>query len=201
MKKHILYIPALALLATGFASCGSSTESSTTTTTDSTASSLSPGDSAVTTTTTTTTTHHEYAGAFMPKSDMKYYDLRAKKQVRVRIDTNMGYIVNYETNEPVDLFVAPNSTDTIYGRTGNVANTYIIHTGNDYSVDEARMTGSTSNMNSTPTDAQAQQAVEAVKADKPDGNYKEKVRGNKTKIKTDDLKIKEKNGEVKVKER
>ena len=160
------------MVVTGLASC-----TGTATTTDG-----SEGPATTTTTTTTTVTHRTYAGVFKPVPDVKYIDLKTREQVVVRIDTEKGEIVNAVTNETVYLFVEPTTHDTIYGLTGNVVNNYVIRNeAGEYKVDTVRINSSSTN---TTTDA-------------PTGNYKEKIKGDKHVIKTDDYKIKEKNGEIK----
>jgi len=186
MKNINLCISALLAIAAGMAGCSgnSGTGSSSDTTSNTT---TNKGDSAVTTTTTTTITHHRYSGTFMPKPGVKYIDLKTHKQVSVTIDTTLGQIVNTENNQPIDLFIEPTTHDTIYGPTGTVVNNYIIRSDNgDLNVDTAKM-------NSAPaTDADAMNSNPADH----NGNYKEKDRDNKRKVKTDDYKLKEKNGEV-----
>jgi len=181
MKKTNLYFAAL-IAATCFTACTGN--SATTTSSDSTSQiTMNPGDSSVTSTTTTTVTHHRYSGSFAPQPNVKYLDLKTRKNITVRIDTERGEVVNTETNEPVYLFVETTKHDTIYGQSGSVVNNYIFKDeSGDYKVDTVRI-------------------YEKTPAPEHTGNYKEKVRDNKTKIVTDDVKIKEKNGVIKTKER
>ncbi|MCW3117814.1 MAG: hypothetical protein JWM28_1896 [Chitinophagaceae bacterium] len=176
MKKTHLYIALLAAITPLFSCNGGST---TTTTSDSTT--LSPGDSSVTTTTTTTVTHHKYAGNFSPQPNVKYLDLRTNKQITVRIDTVQGRIVNYETDEPVDLFVDPTKKDTIYGQTGSVVNNYIIKEDNgSYRVDTVRInTIEVHTVPPEPTNETGQRTKTKIK----DGEEKVKTGRDKTKIK------------------
>lgn len=194
MKKTNFYIAGALVTMSALAACNGTTTTTSTTTTDSTK--MAPGDSAVTTSTTTTTTHHKYAGKFMPQPSMKYYDLRTKKSVTARIDTDRGMVVNTETNEPLDLFVDPIKHDTIYGQTGSVVNNYIIKDESGYRVDTVRInTVEVQTVSATPdptTTANDQGGTT---------RYKEKDKKNKIKIKTDDEKIKEKNGKLKEKDR
>ena len=186
MKKTNFYIASLALVA-GLGACNN-TGSGTTGPGDTAV--LRPGDSTITTTTTVTTTHHRYAGNFVPQPDIKYLDLRTRKQVTVHIDTVRGEVVNAETNEPLDLFVDPVKHDTIYGMTGSVVNNYIIKDESGaYRVDTVRI--NTVEVHTVTAEPEMQTTV--------NGKYKEK--DNKTKLKTDDQKIKEKNGVIKVKDR
>jgi len=188
MKKTQLYILG-AFMVGSLAACNSNSGTAGNSTSDSTH--MNPGDSSVTTTTTTTIVHHRYAGHFVPQPDVKYLDLRTHKEVTVRIDTIKGAVVNSETDEPIDLFVAPNSTDTISGLTGNVANHYItMDESGAYQVDTARL-----NTVPVPDD-------QAVTDQTPvNGKYKEKNNGNKVKLKTADEKLKEQNGIIKEKDR
>ena len=182
MRKTQFYFPGLVLLCS-LAACNGSGNTGTADTTNT-------GNNTVTTTTTTTTVH-KYSGSFIPKPDVKYIDLRTNKQVTVRIDTVRGEVVNDETNEPLDLFVAPNSTDTFYGPTGTVVNNYITKDESGaYRVDTVRI--NTVEVHTVMPEDQPSEVT---------GKYKEKDNGNKTKIKTDDQKIKEKNGVIKVKDR
>ena len=186
IKTHLSIAAMLAIVS--LSAC--SGESGTTSTTDSTSrTSMSPGDSSVTT--TTTVTHHRYSGTFTPKPETRYIDLKTQKQITVRIDTVRGEVVNSETNEPIDLFVEPITHDTIYGLTGSVVNNYIIHDkSGDYRVDTVRINTVTT-VNAEPASTTPEHT----------GNYKEKDKDNKSKIKTDDVKIKEKNGVTKIKAR
>lgn len=137
------------LLAIGLASCQTttSTENSTnsdTTTMTTTDPAMNADPNMITTTTTTTTTRP----AFQPRENVQYMDLRTKKMVRVRVDTVHHYVVNAETNQPLDFFMEPGGTDTFYGRNMQRANGYIrYNSGNDWSYDES-MGGGSSNMNS-----------------------------------------------------
>jgi len=191
MKKNTIYVCGI-LLATGLGACNGST---TTTTSSSDSTSMRPGDSSVTTTTTTTVVHHRYMGTFVPRTDVKYLDLRTHKQVTVRIDTVRGEVVNSETNEPLDLFVAPNSTDTFYGPTGTIANNYI-------TTDEAgNLKVDTVNIAATEVQSATPPPDGATPVEAEGGKYKEKDNGNKKKLKTSDEKIKERNGIIKEKDR
>ena len=134
---------------------------------DSTA--MNPGDSSVTKTTTTVITHHRYTGNFTPQPNVKYLDLKTKKEVVVKIDTVRGEVVNTETDEPIDLLVEPVKHDTIYGQTGTVVNNYIIKDENGtYRVDTVRI-------NTVE--------VHTVSPAAEPGKYKEKDKENKTKEK------------------
>ncbi len=186
MKKPIIYISAIVTLAAmaGVTSCTSTTDKANTA--DSTTNTAMTADGSTTTTTTTVTRH--YSGVFVPKSNVKYIDLRTHKEVTVRIDTVRGQIVNSETNDPIDLFVEPDTHDTIYGMTGSIVNNDLIHDpSGDIKVDTVKIN--------------APEPATTTPAAQDDENYKEKRTANKTKIKTDDVKIKEKNGVIKTKER
>jgi hypothetical protein len=183
MRKFYIYITGLLVVV--ITSCNST--GTTTTSSDSSKTTMNPGDSAVSTTTTTTTVHHKYMGSFTPQPQAKYLDLKTRKQVTVRIDTERGTIVNSETNEPMDLFVDPVKHDTIYALTGSVVNNYITEDNGSYRVDTVRM-----NTVEVHTVAATPEAM-------PNGKYKQTDK--KSKLKTDDEKIKEKNGVIKTKER
>jgi len=185
MKKTHLYSACL-LLITAAVACNSN--SGTPGTSDTTK--MNPGDSSVTVTTTTTVTHHKYSGSFAPQPNVKYLDLRTRKEVTVKIDTVRGEVINAETEEPIDLFVEPTKHDTIYGQTGTVVNNYIIKDDNGaYRVDTVRI---------NTVEVRTVSATPEPRVN--DGEkYKEKDKANKSKIKTDDEKIKERNGTIKVK--
>ena len=187
MKKTHFYFPGLMMLCS-LAACNGG--AGTTGSSDSTK--MNPGDSSVTTSTTTTTVHHKYSGTFVPKPDVKYMDLRTHKEVTVRIDTIKGAVVNSETDEPMDLFVAPNTHDTIYGMTGTVVNNYIIKDDSGYRVDTVRI--NTVEVQTVTPEPNPEPAA-------MNGKYKEKDNGNKKKFKNDEEKIKEQNGVIKVKDR
>lgn len=158
---------------------------------------MNPGDSSVTTSTTTTTVHHKYSGTFVPKADVKYMDLRTHKEVTVRIDTVKGEVVNSETDEPMDLFVAPDSKDTFYGPTAIVVNNYVIKDeSGGYRVDTVRInTVEVQTVTATPPPPSDDITANG------EGKYKEKDNGNKKKLKTSDEKLKERNGVIKEKDR
>ena len=180
MKTKHLYAAGFALI-TGTSACSSNGTQGTT----------SPGDSSVTTTTTTITTHHKYGGKFVPRPSTKYIDLKTNKEVSVRIDTTLGSIVNDETNEPMDLFVEPITHDTIYGLTGTVVNNYVIHEpGGDLHVDTLKI-----------PPMEAQHATEPADDHTGKEKYKQNESGTKTKYKDEDVKVKEKNGVIKTKDR
>ena len=181
MKTQHLYLGGL-LILTGMAACNGANSGN-----------QSPRDSTVTTTTTTTTVHRRYAGSFVPKPTEKYMDLKTRQEITVRIDTIRGFIVNSETDEPVDLFVEPATHDTIYGVTGSVVNKLVTHEDNgDMSVDTVRI-------NTLVPDKAIDQTADAGHTGKV--KYKESADGTKSKYKDDDVKVKEKNGVIKTKER
>jgi hypothetical protein len=129
------------LLALSFASCDSNTNTTTATSTDTTMTTPAADPNMITTTTTTTTTRP----AFVPKPDVQYMDVRTKKMITVRVDTVHHYIVNAQTNQPVDWLIEPGTTDTIYGRNMQMANGYINYgNGSDWTYDESRASSSTS---------------------------------------------------------
>lgn len=172
------------LLAMSLASCDNNTSTTTATTTDTTLNTATDPNMVTTTTTTTTT-----RAAFVPKANVKYMDLRTKKMVTVRVDTVHHYIVNTETNQPVEWILEPGTTDTVYGPSMSLANGYIIYNGNDWSYDQNAANSSTSatDMSSTTTGADA--SVD-----------KAKTNSNETKVKMDDgSKVKSNSNETKIK--
>ncbi len=181
-----IQLPVIALLAMSLAAC----ENGTTTTATTTDTAVVPASdpNMITTTTTTTTTRP----AFQPKPNVQYVDLRTKKMISVRVDTVHHYIVNTQTNEPVDWFMEPGTTDTVYGRNMQMANGYINYgSGTDWSYDESR---ASSNMSSdaTMTSGGDMMSTEPEKV---------KTNGNETKVKySDGSKVKVNDNEIKVKD-
>jgi hypothetical protein len=170
MKRTHFYLASLMIIS---AMTGCNNPATTTTATTDSSSTMNPGDSAVTTTTTTTTVHHRYTGSYTPQPNTRVLDLKTHKEVTVRVDTVKGEVVNTETDEPIDLFVDPVKHDTIYGQTGTVVNNYIIKDDEGaYRVDTVRINT----------------VVHDVAPATETGKYKEKDKGNKTKIKSDDSK-------------
>jgi len=190
---------ALAVLcAIGIASCdnGTNTTAATTTNTDTVVAPPAADPNMVTTTTTTTTTRP----AFQPRQGVQYMDLRTKKLVTVRVDTVHHYVVNAATNQPLDFFIEPGTTDTFYGRNMQVANGYINYgSGNDWRYDESRANNSmnSSDMNSTTT---ATDNPNTSTGSTGSDVKKIKTNGNETKIKTTDgSKMKSNSNETKIK--
>ncbi len=181
MRTQHLYLGGF-LILTGLAACNGTGNGA-----------GNPADSTVTTTTTTTTVHHKYAGSFIPKPTEKYMDLKTRQEISVRIDTIRGTIVNSETDEPMYLFVEPTTHDTIYGVTGSVVNRLVIH------ADNGEMSIDTEKIGTLAPDNTAGQATDESHTGKV--KYKESADGTKTKYKDEDVKVKEKNGVIKTKER
>jgi hypothetical protein len=176
-------LPLIALTALTFASCDNDTTTTASTTDTAVVTSADPN--MITTTTTTTTTRP----AFEPKTNVQYMDLRTRKLVTVRVDTVHHYVVNAETNQPLDWFLEPGTTDTFYGRNMQMANGYIDYRSpNEWIYDESRanMSGNTgSEMSTSASD------VDKIKTD-----------GDETKVKLKDgskIKTDESEGKVKVK--
>jgi len=188
MKKSLIFVAVASALV--IASCNSST-STTTTGNDTTAANG-------TTTTTVTTTTRTYSGTFQPQPNVKYIDLKTHKEVVVRIDTVRGSVVNAETNEPIYLFVAPGSTDTFYGGTGNIANGHITEDASgNYNVDASLSSDNSSTDASTTTTATDNSSGTTDESQSDIKKYKSN--GNKEKLKTSDEKIKEKGDKEKIK--
>ncbi len=197
MKKAILYFSALLIAGQGIGCKDSAAPASTTDSTSTVTNTNVNGDGS--TTSTTKTTHHRYTGKFMPKPEVRYIDLRTHKEVTVRIDTIRG-IVNSTTNEPIDLFVEPGSNDTIYGPTGTSANHFILRDDNGiYQIDESKFNSAPEDIQ--PTTSASMTPISVDDEAKENKKYKEKVNGDRVKIKTDDIKIKKNGDDIKVKER
>ena len=61
------------------------------------------------------------------RTESDYYDLNTGKTVKLEKDKTTGQMVNAETRQPVDIYVDPESKDTIYGATGEVINGKVVH--------------------------------------------------------------------------
>lgn len=172
----------LGMLAISLAACQNGTDTTTSTSTDTmNAAAAGANPNMITTTTTTTTTRP----AFEPKPNVQYMDLRTRKLITVRVDTVHHYIINAQTNQPVDWIMEPGTTDTIYGRTMQSANGYINYgNGNDWSYDESRASSSTSttDMNNTGTNSNTNTGTTINSG--PEGKTKIKSNENGTKVKT-----------------
>ncbi len=57
------------------------------------------------------------------ESSARYVDLNTGEAIEVEKDPETGFMVNKATHRPVKLYVDRRSNDTIYGYTGEVANT------------------------------------------------------------------------------
>ena len=113
--------------------------------------------------------------------------------VRLRVDTVHHYVVNAETNEPIDWFMEPGTTDTFYGRTMQMANGHIRYGSNNDWIYEEQPTGATSITGTSGP---------SVSSSSGTGIEKMKTDGDETKIKMQDgTKIKTEDGETKVKGR
>ncbi len=189
-----LQLPLVALLALSFAACNSDTTTTSSTTTDTAMVAPGADPNMITTTTTTTTTRP----AFQPRPNVQYMDLRTRKMVTVRVDTVHHYIVNTQTNEPVDWLMEPGTTDTVYGRNMQMANGYINYgSGTDWSYDESRNAGSMTGGSGAGGDATMTSGGQMMSTE-PE---KVKTNGNETKVKySDGSKMKVNDNEVKVKD-
>ena len=187
----------IGLFAIGMTSCENGTNTTTSTSTDSSTVAAAPAadPNMITTTTTTTTTRP----AFQPRPDVQYMDVRSKKMITVRVDTVHHYIVNAQTNQPVDWIVEPGTTDTFYGRNMMRANGYINYS--NWTYDESlgnNASTSTTDMNSTET---GNMDAGTTTSDASGANVRKiKSNSNETKVKMDDgSKIKSKGDETKIK--
>lgn len=199
-----LQLALCSLLALSLASCENDTTTTATTTSDtSTAIATGADPNMITTTTTTTTTRP----AFQPQPNVQYLDVRTKKMIKVRVDTVHHYIVNTETNQPVDFIVQPGSTDTFYGRNMQMANGYINYS--DWTYDEARASSSmsgSSDMNTSGSMSTSGSDVDKMKSNNNETKVKyndgSKVKMNDNEVKAkgaDGSKIKSNDNETKIK--
>jgi hypothetical protein len=129
MKKNLILIAALFFVT----ACNNS-DSETTTTTDSLATNAEASESAETNTTASSSASLESFD-----ESASYVSLTTKKPVKVKKDVTRGYVVDYETNEPLNYYFYNPATRDTFDWSGNVVNGYLMR-GNDgaYKLDESR---------------------------------------------------------------
>lgn len=119
--KKVIYSVFIAMGAAGFAACNNTADSEETTT-DSTT--VSSGSAEMST------------GAGGTGTAAGYVDLQTGKTVR-RDETSGRYVD--ESGNPVDFYVDVNSRDTFYGSSGQNVNNALIHEGETWRVDDAKI--------------------------------------------------------------
>jgi hypothetical protein len=160
--KKLLAILIIAASVAFFTSCNESTESATTT-----SDSLNMDGSTTETSTAAGTT------------TTSYVDLQTGGTVT---RNESGVFVN-ATGDPVEFYIDMNTMDTFFGRTNQNVNNALIHEGDDWEVDEAKI----------------KIDEDEMKVKNPDGS-KIKVDGDETKVKNaDGSKTKTEDGETKIK--
>lgn len=91
--------------------------------------------------TTTTSTESMATSSSVANFDesASYVSLNTSKPIKVKRDTTRGYIVDYETNEPLNFFFYNPATNDTFDWSGNVVNNYLL-LGDDgtYKLDEDR---------------------------------------------------------------
>jgi hypothetical protein len=130
MKKNLILIAALFFVT----ACNNS-DSETATSTDSLATSAEATENAETSATGSS------SSASLEKFDesASYVSLTTKKPVRVKKDISRGYIVDYETNEPLNFYFYNPATRDTFDWSGNVVNGYLMRgTDGTYTLDESR---------------------------------------------------------------
>jgi hypothetical protein len=128
MKKNLILLAALFFAA----ACNNS--GSETTTTDSTATSGTTAES-------TETAPASSSSASLESFDesASYVSLNTKKPVKVKRDMTRGYVVDYETNEPLNYYFYNPATRDTFDWSGNVVNGYLLRgTDGAYTLDESR---------------------------------------------------------------
>lgn len=116
----------------------------------------------------------------------------------VAYDAATGYYVD-AAGEPVAFYVNTSSMDTFYGKGVNVNNA-IIHNGNDWEVDEAKVKIDGDEIKIKHADGSKTKIEgDEIKVKNADGS-KTKMDGDETKIKTGDTKIKSSAEGTKIKE-
>jgi hypothetical protein len=132
MKKNLILFGALF-----FAVACNNSDSETTTTTDSSAAAGTTG----TTDESTEASMGSSSSASLEKFDesASYVSLNTKKPVKIKRDMSRGYVVDYETNEPLNYYFYNPATRDTFDWSGNVVNGYLMK-GNDgtYKLDESR---------------------------------------------------------------
>ena len=118
--------------------------------------------------------------------------------VAVTRDEATGFYIN-ASGEPVEFYVDAMTMDTFYGKTGQNVNNAIIHDGDDWRLDEAKIKVDGDEIKIKNADG-SKTKIEDDEIKIKDANGKAKMDGDETKIKTGDTKIKSSAEGTKVKE-
>jgi hypothetical protein len=113
-------------------------------------------------------------------------------------DEATGFYIN-ASGEPVEFYVDATTMDTFYGKTGVNVNNAIIHDGDDWRLDEAKIKVDDDEIKIKNADG-SKTKIEDDEIKIKDANGKAKMDGDETKIKTGDTKIKSSAEGTKVKE-
>jgi hypothetical protein len=126
------------------------------------------------------TTTRRYAGSFQPREDLQYRDLQTGRMVHLRVDTLQGFVVDAQTNQPVEFFISDRDT---FHYSGNVVNNHLRYENNDWEIDEAYRT-----------------QLGDFEYKEKDGKIKYESETEEMKLKEDKMKYENENEEMKVKE-
>ena len=161
------------------------------TTTDSTTDSM---------TTTSTTANTDNMAATTGSDGMPvFYSLETKQPVQVMEDEKTHQYVDVTTHKPVMYYYEPVSRDTFDAR-GRLVNDALVLTDGNYSLDEAKIKSNDNAFKIKSDDWKLKYGKDGDNKMKTD-DVKIKDKDDKYKVKTDDVKIKVKDGEVKVKDK
>jgi hypothetical protein len=175
LLKQTIMIKKLLFVSVLFYAVACNNSGSETTTTDSTTLSGTTGENSETASGTST------ASSSLASFDesASYISLKTKKPVRVKADATRGYVVDYESNQPLDYYFYNPATRDTFDWSGNVVNGYLV-LGDDgtYTLDEGKW--------KTKVDEDG----DAKAKDGDDTKIKVDGNGTDAKIKTDSTKTK-----------
>lgn len=134
-----------------------------------------------------------------PDPNGSYVDLKTGKPVKLKRDDNYGYVVNLETNEPVEFYVDMNLQDTFYGKTGDVVNNALTRdNAGIYELDDSKVEWDGDNMKIKNDDGSKEKLGDEEYKYKDD-DVKMKSTNDETKYKSGDVKVKTTEDETKIK--
>ena len=65
-------------------------------------------------------------GSFLFTTFSKFMSDQSPDRIASNIVTGIGFMIDADSHQPVDLYVDTKTNDTIYGRTGKVINGYVV---------------------------------------------------------------------------
>ncbi|WP_026897876.1 hypothetical protein [Daejeonella oryzae] len=125
-----------------------------------------------------------------------YVDLNTGKTVYIVVDPTTGYAIDSISKVPVDFYINPTTSDTLY-KTGLVVNHSLVNTGGKWSFDETKVKVDGDEIKIKDGDSKIK--IDGEDSKVKDGDYKKKVDGDEVKIKDGDSKTKIEDDEMKTK--